>query len=169
MSVRVAQLGERRRKVRHGSAGPSMNYSEDGGSIPLALFGDSMARLYTFNVNGSVEVLTLADAVQRTEPDVVKRVEQIRANIQNKRMVKDGFEPGWQENIQAYCGDRRQYDQALKDRGLVEIGKDYVPTDSTNDENPVDNQQFLENCLEAGIELSGNEAEAIQTGEYFKD
>lgn len=130
----------------------------------------NMSRFYTFNLkDGSVKVMTLAEAAPSEDEQVQKRIIEIKANLKNKRMVKDGFEPGWQENIQAFCGDRRQYDNALKERGLVEIGKDYVPTDSTNDDNPVDNQQFLENCLEAGIELAGNEAEAIASGEYFKE
>lgn len=84
-------------------------------------------------------------------------------------MKKDGFEPGWQENIQAYAGGRQEYDRLLKEQGLVELGYDYVPQESVGDYNACATPEFIEACLEAGIDLSGNEQEAIKSGEYFKD
>lgn len=128
-----------------------------------------MARLYTFNINGRVEVLSIQEAIAKQDPRYQKRIDEIRLNNANKKRVKDGFEPGWQENIQAYCGDRRQYDQALKERGLVEIGKDHVPQDNTKLGGFCQSDEFIESVKEQGIELSGQEVEAIKSGEYFQD
>lgn len=129
-------------------------------------------RLYTFTLSdGSVQVLTLQDALKiQDDQSVKKRIDQIVENSRNKRMKKDGFTPGWQENIQAYCGGRREYDRALKERGLVELGYDYVPQESTRDDlSPCANEEFVQAAIEAGVDISGNEAEAIKSGEYFKD
>jgi hypothetical protein len=128
-----------------------------------------MSRLYTFNINGSVEVMTLAEAISKNDPKYQKRIEEIRLNNSNKKRVRDGFEPGWQENIQSYCGDRKQYDQALKERGLVEIGKDYVPQDNTKLGGFCQSEEFIQEVQAQGVELSGNEVEAIKSGEYFQD
>jgi hypothetical protein len=128
-----------------------------------------MSRFYTFHINGNVEVMTLFEASQRTEPEIISRVGQIKESNANKKRVKDGFEPGWQENIQAYCGDRKQYNDALRERGLVEIGKDYVPQDSTASGTYCRSEEFAQAIMEQGVELSGNEVEAIKSGEYFKE
>jgi hypothetical protein len=128
-----------------------------------------MSRLYTFNINGAVHVLTLAEATQRPEPEFQKRVAEIKENLKNKKMIKDGFTPGWQENIGSYCGDRRQYNQALKERGLVEIGKDYVPQDTTVTGGYFASDEAIQEIQDQGMELSGQEIEAIKSGEYFKD
>lgn len=128
-----------------------------------------MARLYPFNINGAVHVLSLAEAMQRTEPEFKKRVEEIQLSIKNKKMVHDGFTPGWQENIQSYCGDRKQYDNALKERGLVEVGKDYVPQDSTTVGGYFKSEEVIQELVDQGVELTGNEVEALKSGEYFKE
>lgn len=128
-------------------------------------------RSYIFKRDsGQVEVMSLQDAVKRlSEPDIKKRFEEILLNNQNKRRKKDGFEPGWQENIQAYAGGRMEYDKILKEKGLTEVGYDYVPQESTGDYNFCQTQEFVDACLDSGIELSGNEIDAIKSGDYFKD
>lgn len=129
-----------------------------------------MARLYTFNLtDGSIRVLTVEEAFKLGDPLVHKRIQEIILNSKNKRMVKDGFEPGWQENIQAYAGGRMEYDRMLKERGLVELGKDYVPRETEADFNPFASEEVIQGALDAGIELSGNEVDALKSGEYFKD
>lgn len=127
-------------------------------------------RLYTFNLSdGSIKVLTIDEALKIQDPLIKRRIEEIIQNSKQKRMVKDGFQAGYQENIQAYVGGRREYDKALRDRGLVEIGKDYVPKEAQIDYNPCASDEFVQGALEAGVHLSGNEQEAIKSGEYFKD
>lgn len=86
-----------------------------------------------------------------------------------KKHKKDGFVPGWQENIRMYITCPFQYRRALKDLGLVEIGTDFVPQDSTKTSNPFDNDVMIKAAIDSGIYLSGNEVTALKSGEYFKD
>lgn len=130
----------------------------------------STSRSYPFRTkDGDIKIMTLQEASSHLEdPEIKAKFETILVNSKNKRMKKDGFEPGWQENIQAYAGGRREYDKMLKERGLVEIGYDYVPQESTGNVNFCHSDEFVDTCLAEGIDLSGNEIEAIKSGEYFK-
>lgn len=126
-------------------------------------------RYYSFKKsNGQVEILTIKDAIQKNDPEIMARVNEIRMNTANVKRIRDGFQSGWQENIQAYCGDRAQYDRALKDRGLVELGSEKFP-DSPEVRHSCANEGFIEALTESGVEVSGAEAEAIKSGELFKD
>ncbi|MGE3608016.1 MAG: hypothetical protein AB7I27_00410 [Bacteriovoracaceae bacterium] len=130
-----------------------------------------MSRSYTFKRDsGDVEIMTLLEASTKIhEPDIKRRFEEIILNSQNKRRKKDGFTPGWQENINAYAGGRMEYDRLLKERGLVELGNDYIPQEAKGDYNFCQTEEFIQTCLEEGIDLSGNEIDAIKSGEYFKN
>lgn len=125
---------------------------------------------YVFKLSdGKIEMLTLQEASTHKDPAVKPRMGEIIYNLQNARRKKDGFQPGWQENINEYCGDRRQYNEALKRQGLVEIGNDYIPSASKEEYNYCHTDEFVQSCIESGVELSGNEVDAIKSGEYFKD
>lgn len=127
-------------------------------------------RSYIFKRDsGEVEIMTLQDAVKKLDqPDIKRRFEEIIINSQNKRRKNDGFEPGIQPNTGLYAGGRLEYEKQLKNMGLVEVGYDYVPQESKGEHNFCHTQEFVDACLEEGIDLSGNEIEAIKTGEYFK-
>lgn len=129
------------------------------------------SRSYTFrNSLNEVLVMTLQEAALKiSDPAIMTRFNEIIANSKNVRRRKDGFAPGFQENTGRYAGGRLEYEKQLKEMGLVEIGYDYIPQETNAEYNPCANEGFIESCLEAGIELSGNEAEAIKSGEYFKD
>lgn len=114
--------------------------------------------------------MTLQEAVALLEDPVIKsRFDEILLNSQNVRRKKDGFTPGWQENIQAYAGGRQEYAKILKEKGLVEIGNDYIPQESTLNHNYCHTEEFVKDCLDQGIDLTGNEIDAIKSGEYFKN
>lgn len=82
--------------------------------------------------------------------------------------IKDGFVPGWQENIQAYAGGPLEYQRLLRAKGLQEIGKDYIPKESTTA--GMDSKVFADACVEAGITEKGSvEYEAIKSGELLKN
>lgn len=126
-------------------------------------------KFYTFKTSdGQIEVLTLEQAHKHPDPLVQARFHQVILSNRNVKRKKDGFEPGWQENIGMYCGDRRQYNDALKAKGLIEIGNDYTPTESVGDYSFTRSEEFVKACIDEGVELSGNEQEAIKTGEFFK-
>lgn len=125
-------------------------------------------RYFSFKAtDGQIEILTLAQALKHSDPAIKSRVQEIRQNLSNVKRKQDGFQPGWQENIQAYCGDRRQYNDALKERGLVEIGNEKIP--EIEKQHSCANEGFIDALTEAGLEVSGEEAKAIVSGELFKD
>lgn len=88
--------------------------------------------------------------------------------ITNSR-VKDGFTPGWQENIRAFAATKGQYDALLKERGLVEIGYDYTPQESVLDHSPCANLDFAMELKKIDPKTSDREMDAIISGKYFKD
>lgn len=100
---------------------------------------------------------------------IEKRIREIISNSKNKKRVKDGFEPGWQENIQAYVGGRREYNQLLKEKGLQEIGYDYIPKDSTRVSSPCQTEEFALAVKEVFPDTSDQEIDAIKSGDYFKE
>lgn len=120
--------------------------------------------LYSFKVNGESELLSLAEASIINTDEVRLRLEEIQRNKANKRMTKDGFTPGWQENIQAYAGGRLEYDKMLRERGLVEIGYEKGPMDSTTEENYFANDAMIKAVIDMGIDLSGQEIDALKDG-----
>lgn len=130
----------------------------------------STSRSYTFrDSNNAIHVMTLQEASQKLEDSAIKaRFDEILVNSKNKRRQKDGFEPGFQENTGRYAGGRKEYEAQLKEMGLVEIGYDYVPQESRGDQNFCQSDEFVQTCLDNGIELSGNEQDAIKSGDYFK-
>lgn len=127
-------------------------------------------RYYPFTLpSGEIKLMSIAEAAKIDDIHIKARIKEIIENSKMKRMKKDGFEPGWQENIQAYAGGRREYDRLIKEKGLVEIGYDYVPTESNPDIHPCANEWFVETAKEIGVNLNDREVEAIKSGEYFKD
>ena len=95
-------------------------------------------------------------------------VEEFR-NKNKKKRHKDGFVPGWQENIRMYITCPHQYKRALKDLGLVEVGYDVEFKDTTKVSNPFENEELIKEAVKSGIYLSGREIEALKSGDYFKD
>lgn len=125
--------------------------------------------LYSFPINGGIELLSLTEANIIDTDEVRKRIDEIIRNKANKRMTKDGFTPGWQENIQAYAGGRLEYDKMLRERGLVEIGYEYTPIDTTTEENYFANDEMIKAVKDMGIDLSGQEIEGLKDGSYLKE
>lgn len=41
-------------------------------------------------------------------------------------MTKDGFKPGWNHGLGEYVGGRLDYERKLKQKGLVEVGKEAI-------------------------------------------
>lgn len=126
-------------------------------------------RFYSFKMpDGREQLMTLKEALDLNEPLINERIRQIVSNSKVKRMSKDGFTPGWQENICEYAGGRKEYDRILKEKGLVEIGYDYVPKESTRVTNPCANLDFALHAKSIGVDLSDREVEAIASGDFFE-
>lgn len=126
------------------------------------------ATYYAFKFrNGDYKMLTLHDAVKI--PELKERVNQIIESFKSKRMKHDGFQPGFMPNINEYVGGRKEYAKKLKEKGLVEIGYDYIPKESKPDISPLAGQEMAEAIKEIVPELSDREVDAMATGEYFKN
>lgn len=121
-----------------------------------------------FKINGKTELLTLEQAYKIGTPEVLEQIERIKLAYNSKRMIKDGFEPGFQANINEYCPDRASYNRALKEKGLVELGKDTSSIrDTTTTGGYCNTVEFALEARKIGIELSDQEVDAIASGEYF--
>lgn len=100
---------------------------------------------------------------------IIERLQDIGESHRKRRRKKDGFTPGWQENINAYAGGRREYDRLLKEQGLVELGYEGTVTEDTTYHHPCANEEFAMALKEADPTTSDQEVDAIKSGEYFKD
>jgi hypothetical protein len=125
------------------------------------------ATYYTFNLNGDIKLMTMEEASKY--PELTDRIKQIIEAHKAKRMTKDGFEPGYQPNLGEYVGGRLEYNKKLKEKGLVEIGYDYIPKESCPNISPLQGEEMAKAVKEIVPELSDNEVEAIKTGEYFNE
>jgi hypothetical protein len=122
--------------------------------------------------DGSKRLLTLPHARSFGCKKMNARVDEILEDLlakERKKRSKDGFVPGWQENIRMYITCPHQYRRALKDLGLVEIGYDYIPQQTETKFNPFANGEMVREAIKSGIDLSGREIDAIESGEYFED
>lgn len=127
-------------------------------------------RRYLFTLSdGKPHYLTIQEAMALNDETIMPRLNQIKGNMALKKRQKDGFEPGWQPNINEYVGGRKEYEKKLKEKGLVELGYDYVPKESTIVSNHCASLDFALHAKEVGVELSDNEVDAIASGEYFKE
>lgn len=121
-----------------------------------------------FKIAGKVEILTIAQAMAIGTPEAIAQVEKLKLDYNNRKMKRDGFEPGYQENIREHCPDRGAYNKRLKELGLVELGRD---TDGIKDETKTggycNTAEFAQKAVEIGVDLSDNEINAIESGEYF--
>lgn len=133
-----------------------------------------MDELFEFTLpDGTKRLLTLPQARGFGDKDMNRRVDDILDSIKTKQKKihkKDGFVPGWQENIRMYITCPHQYRRALRDLGLVELGNDYADKikDTTTVSNPFANENFMREAAKIA-DLSGREIDALASGEYFKN
>jgi len=124
---------------------------------------------YPIKVEGKQRTLSWEEAMAIGTEEVMDQLRKIKEMKADKRRVKDGFQPGFQENINTYCGSRKEYDRALRDRGLIEVGYGFTPTDPTVTSNPFNNDDVIKTALDIGIDLSEREVDALKSGELLKD
>jgi hypothetical protein len=122
---------------------------------------------------GKKVFLTLPQARSFGCKQMTKRANEIQEDLEkDKRKIDrkgDGFTPGFQNNINEYITCPIIYRKRLKELGLVEIGYDYVPTQKDVNKVISANSEFTREAIRIGIDLSDNEINAIESGEYYKD
>jgi len=124
-------------------------------------------RLFAFKINGVPYWLSIAEAIALKNPEVTSRINEITNNLKNKRMLKDGFTPGMQDNINEVINNRSDYDRRLRELGLVELGYEKVLHEDVETSNHCANLEFAQHAKDIGVDLSDNEMDAIVSGEYF--
>lgn len=86
--------------------------------------GITMLKEYYFKFeNGAVRKMTESGA-NRFAVDIGFRIIDCNedGNFKNNRRIKDGFTPGWQQNIKKYVTCYQQYKRIIKDMGMEEMG-----------------------------------------------
>jgi len=92
----------------------------------------SRKRYFCFKFEGddSPHWLTPNEAYEKSKAKSLKITHNgyLRA-IKSVKRTKDGFQSGYQPGLGEYCGGPKEYAQKCKEKGLVEMGKDYkAPT-----------------------------------------
>lgn len=127
-------------------------------------------RLFCFKFDGKIEYMSIKDAIALDNDAVATRVKEIMLNLKSKRMIKDGFEPGYQDNINEYVGSKGEYDRRLRELGLIEIGYETAHIKETTEVGgAMKSEGFIEAALELGIDLNEQEIDAMKSGEYFDE
>lgn len=133
-----------------------------------------MTEFYEFTLpDGKNAKLTIQQARSFGCPKMNERCQEIIDFNRSKNKgayKKDGFKPGWQENIREYCGSRGQYDRRLKELGLVEIGNEGRVVESTSKAfNPFEIEEFCKEVYDSLDSKSENLIEAFKKGIAQKD
>lgn len=89
-------------------------------------------------------------------------------HMKSGKAVSDGFEPGWQPNVNAWAWSRGAYNKLLREQGLQEIGYDYVPQETQVDYSPLSGAAMAQEIARMDPTMTGQEIAAIESGEYFK-
>lgn len=84
------------------------------------------------------------------------------------RMTKDGFQIGFNPALGMHIRGRKHYNQVLKERGLIEMGKERVRPNEKIERKFID-ESIVKAAVDMGASLSGVEADALASGEYVKD
>lgn len=88
----------------------------------------------------------------------------------SKRLVKDGFQPGWQSSIRKHCDTYSEYKLHLKNLGLIEIGNEdfeaIIERNNAKVNHSTWNDKSLAKAISRGFTISDNEAEALKAGTY---
>jgi len=131
---------------------------------------NSSGRYYIFTLeNGTKKTLTMQAAMALNDPCVTKRVGEIKLSMKSKRRVRDGFQAGWHENIRQHVGGPQEYAKILRSKGLVEVGKDFIPGQDFKEVHPCANADFAKAVAEEDSELSGTAIDAIEDGTMFDE
>lgn len=80
--------------------------------------------------------------------------------------VDDTFKPGFQRNIREFCSTEKEYNQKLKERGLVEVGYSDIPDDVNVDE-PLFTDEMFRVMKQQGLDISDSAIEEYKA--TFKD
>lgn len=121
--------------------------------------------------DGSKRMLTVMQARSFGCKHMIKRANEIVDSINSKnkkKHKKDGFVPGWQENIMCNAWSYGEYQRILKQNGLIELGNETAPIKDATTTGGYYNDEFFKSAHDAGIYISGKEEEAMRSGDYFK-
>lgn len=76
----------------------------------------------------------------------------------------DAFKSGWHPGLGMHIGGPAHYSKVLKEKGMVEVGNE-KRKDAAPQRKSYINEEIIGEAIQAGAEISGNEAEALIKGE----
>lgn len=93
--------------------------------------------------------------------DQLESLQLLRANSHSKG---DGFKPGWHPGLNMEIRTNGQYQQILKEKGMVEIGNEKQKTAKMKKKSAF-TEDIIKDAISKGAEISGREASALLAGE----
>lgn len=93
--------------------------------------------------------------------DQLESLQLLRANSHSKG---DGFKPGWHPGLNMEIRTNGQYQQVLKEKGMVEIGNEKQKTRETKKKSAF-TEEIIKDAIDKGANISGREAGALLAGE----
>lgn len=78
----------------------------------------------------------------------------------NSHTTGDGFKPGWHPGLNMEIRTNGQYQQVLKERGMVEVGNEKQKV-KTQKKSSAFTEEIIKDAIQSGAEISGNEAKKL--------
>lgn len=121
---------------------------------------------YEFS-DGFSRYMTGEEATKRAQETgaTITRDDLKRSQEASVRMTKDGFQIGYNPALGMHIRGRKHYSQVLKERNLIEMGKERrKPTERI--ERKLIDDEILKAAIDQGADISGREAEALKDGSF---
>lgn len=93
--------------------------------------------------------------------DQLESLQLLRANSHPKG---DGFKPGWHPGLNMEIRTNGQYQQVLKEKGMVEIGNEKQKPREMKKKSAF-TEEIIKDAIDKGASISGREAGALLAGE----
>lgn len=97
--------------------------------------------------------------------DQLESLQLLRANSHSRG---DGFKPGYQPALGIHVSSHEQFQAELKERGLVEVGRERQ-SDSPTTKSSVFTEDVIKEAVAMGADISGRQADALVKGESISE
>lgn len=93
--------------------------------------------------------------------DQLESLQLLRANSHSRG---DGFKPGWHPGLGMEIRTNGQYQQVLREKGMIEVGNESQSRKKSASSLFTD--EIIKDAINSGAEISGQEAERLKSSEF---